>query len=416
MRWEGGGSQASLREGNRRRVVRLLQAQGPMTRAELSRAAGVSRSTISAIVAALIEEGLVEERGETLARGQAGRPGSLVTLNPSAGVAVGIDIDHRHLRVIAADLAHTVLAETAHPLSLDHDARETMAIAAGLVAEVLDAAGLERRRTLGVGVSLAGPIESVGGTVRPSSISPTWVGLDTASEMGALLDLPVFVDNDANLGALAELMWGAARGVTDGVYLNVGTGIGAGVIVGGAVYRGAIGTAGEIGHVTADETGPVCRCGNRGCLERLAGGTAILEALADGHGDELTLDDLIERVGGGDTASVRLLDDAGRLIGTHVATLCNVLNPSHVIVGGPLSATDEVLIGPLRRSIARYALPVAAEHVAVVPGDLGERATALGAVALVLREAGPDLFEDRMDDWTVDRTEGGRNDAIAVGS
>ncbi len=416
MRWEGGGSQASLREGNRRRVVWLLRSQGPMTRADLSRAAGVSRSTISAVVAGLIEEGLVEERGETLARGQAGRPGSLVTLNPSAGIAVGIDIDHRHLRVMAADLAHTVLGETTHPLSLDHDARETMILATRLVSEVLTGAGLTRERVLGVGLSLAGPIESVRGTVRPSSISPTWIGLDAASELRAMIDLPVFVDNDANLGALAELMWGAGRGVTDGVYLNVGTGIGAGVILAGAVYRGAMGTAGEIGHVTADENGPICRCGNRGCLERLAGGSAISEELAAGLGIELTLDDLIARARAGDTASVRMLDDAGRLIGMHVATVCNVLNPSHVIVGGPLSATGEVLLGPVRRSIARYALPIAGDNVVVVRGDLGERATVLGAVALVLGEAGPDLFDDRMDDQADDRVDGRREETIAVGS
>ena len=407
MRWEGGGSQAALREGNRRRVVRLLRSHGPMTRAELSRSAEVSRSTISAIVAELIDEGLVEESGEMVGRGQAGRPGSLVSLNPSAGVAVGIDIDHQHLRVIAADLSHTVLGEATRPLSLDHDAKEAMSLAVELVDEILAATGVDRARVLGVGLSLAGPIESTHGTVRPSSISPSWIGLDAAREMRQEIDLPVVVDNDANLGALAELMWGAARGVSDAVYLNVGTGIGAGLIIGGAVYRGAIGTAGEIGHATAREGGAICRCGNRGCLERYAGGTALLHELAASLGDDLTLDDLIERVRAGDTACRRVVADAGSLIGIHVATICNLLNPSHVIVGGPLSATGDVLLDPVRRSIARSALPIAAETVDVVPGDLGERATALGAVALVLRQAGPDPLEDRL--------EGKRGEAVAVG-
>lgn len=396
-----------MREGNRRRVVRLLRSHGPMTRAELSRSAEVSRSTVSAIVAELIEEGLVEESGEMVGRGQAGRPGSLVSLNPSAGVAVGIDIDHQHLRVMAADLSHTVLGEATRPLSLNHDAKEAMSLAVELVDEILAGTRVDRARVLGVGLSLAGPIEAIHGTVRPSSISPSWIGRDAAREMREEIDLPVVVDNDANLGALAELMWGSARGVSDAVYLNVGTGIGAGLIIGGVVYRGAIGTAGEIGHATAREGGTICRCGNRGCLERYAGGTALLHELAASFGDELTLDELIERVRAGETASRRVVADAGSLIGIHVATICNLLNPSHVIVGGPLSATGDVLLEPIRRSIARSALPIAAETVAVVPGDLGERATALGAVALVLRQEGPDPLEDRID--------GKRGEAVAVG-
>jgi predicted NBD/HSP70 family sugar kinase len=202
-------------------------------------------------------------------------------------------------------------------------------------------------------------------------------------------------------------MWGSARGVSDAVYLNVGTGIGAGLIIGGVVYRGAIGTAGEIGHATAREGGTICRCGNRGCLERYAGGTALLHELAASLGDELTLDELIGRVQTGDMACRRVVADAGALIGIHVATICNLLNPSHVIVGGPLSQTGDVLLEPIRRSIARSALPIAAETVDVVQGDLQERATALGAVALVLRQEGLDPLEDRID--------GKRGEAVAVG-
>ncbi|MEX0983777.1 MAG: ROK family transcriptional regulator [Actinomycetota bacterium] len=407
MRWEGGGSQTSLREGNRRRVAGLLRAQGPTTRAELARLAELSRSTISAIITELIDQGWVEETGDDRT-GQAGRPGSLVTLNPSAGVAVGIDIDHRHLRVMIADLGHMVLGETSLPLELNHDASEAMELAARAVESVLDEAQIPARLVLGVGMALAGPIESRGGTVRPSSISPSWVGVDAASEMGRRLGFPVIADNDANLGALAELMWGAARGVSEGAYINVGTGIGAGLIIGGAVYRGAIGTAGEIGHTTADDRGPVCRCGNRGCLERVSGGSALLQDLAGSHGADLSLEDLVAHVKAGETACCRIVSDAGYLIGHQVAALCNLLNPERVIVGGPLSATGDVLLEPIRRSIARSALPIAAETAEVVPGDLGERATALGAVALVLRGSGANLFDDRMDGWK-------GTEAVAVG-
>ncbi len=401
MQWGGGGSQAALREGNRRRIVRLLRVRGPLTRAELSRRAGVSRSTISAIVGELLAADLIREVADGSAdrpRGQVGRPGSLLALNPAAGAAIGVDVDHEQLRVIVADLAHTVLAETSEPLEIDHDAADAMALASGLIDRVLEQANLDRHRVLGVGMALAGPIEQPAGTVRPSSISPSWVGIDAGAAMGAKLGVPVFVDNDANLGALAELMWGAARGVSDGAYVRVGTGIGAGLIIGGAVYRGAIGTAGEIGHSTMAQDGPVCRCGNRGCLERVAGGRALLHSLAGNHGSEITLQQMLEHALEGEAACRRIIADAGYVIGVQVATLCNLLNPERVIIGGPLSPAGDILLDPLRHTISRSALPIAAETVQVVLGELGDRAAALGAVALVLQRVDP-LVNETTTTW-----------------
>jgi predicted NBD/HSP70 family sugar kinase len=388
-----GGHQGILREANRRRVLGLLQQRGPLTRAELARQALLSRSTVSNIIGELLAAELVREIEEPVTsrpRSRSGRPGALVTLDPAAGAAVGIDVDHQRLRVVVANLAHTVLAEAEHLLDIDHDAREAMGIAADCVERVIEQAGVKRDRVIGVGMALPGPIEAGRGKVQPSSISRSWVELDDpAGDMSVRLGLPVYLDNDANLGALAEMMWGAGHGATDVAYVKVGTGIGAGLVIDGRIYRGAIGMAGEIGHTTMSEDGAVCRCGNRGCLERTAGVPALLETLRGSRGPDLTMQDLFDLALSGDVGSRRVIADAGRHIGIAVANLCNVLNPQLVIVGGPLSVAGDVLLDPLRASFARCALPAVGATTSLVVGSLGDRATALGAVGLVLRETEP---------------------------
>ena len=387
------GTQGRLREENRRRVLSFLQRRGALTRAEIARLALLSRSTVSNIVGELLVSELVREVDEPTTsrrRGHSGRPGALVTLNPAAGAAIGVDVDHQQLRVVVANLAHTVLAEAEHPLDIDHDAREAMDIAAQFVDRVIDQAGVKRDRVIGVGMALPGPIEAVRRKVHPSSISPSWVGLeDPARELSGRLGLPVYLDNDANLGALAEMLWGAGQGVTEAAYVKVGTGIGAGLVIDGQIYRGRIGTAGEIGHTTMTEDGPVCRCGNRGCLERFAGVPALLESLRGSRGPDLTMQALFDLALSGDAGSRRVIADAGRLIGIVVANLCNLLNPELVIIGGPLSVAGDILLDPLRASFARCALPVVGATTELTVGSLGERATALGAVGLVLLEAEP---------------------------
>jgi predicted NBD/HSP70 family sugar kinase len=382
-----------LRDGNRRRVLGLLQQHGPLTRAELARQALLSRSTVSNIVGELVQSGLVSEIDEPARSrrpAQSGRPGALIGLNPAAGAAIGIDVDHQRLRVVVANLAHTVLAEAEHRLEADHDAWETMSVAAEFVDRVVQQAGVSRERVMGVGMALAGPIDTVRGKVQPSSISPSWVELeDPAREMSGRLGLPVYLDNDANLGALAEMMWGAGVGAGECAYIKLGTGIGAGLVIDGQLYRGALGTAGEIGHTTMVEDGPVCRCGNRGCLERVAGVPALLESLRGSRAATLSMQDLFDLALSGDVGCRRVIADAGRSIGVAVANLCNMLNPQLVIIGGPLAVTGDILLDPLKASFARCALPAVGATTEIVVGTLGDRATALGAVGLVLHEAEP---------------------------
>jgi predicted NBD/HSP70 family sugar kinase len=171
------------------------------------------------------------------------------------------------------------------------------------------------------------------------------------------------------------------------VYLKLATGIGAGIVIDGRLFEGAGGTAGEIGHTTIDETGDICRCGNRGCLETYAGAAAIASLLSRSFGEELDPEAVVVRAAAGDPGCRRAIADAGRHIGVAVANLCNLVNPERIVVGGSTGQAGALLLDPLRESVSLRAIPSAAEDVSIVPGELGERAELLGAVALVLQEA-----------------------------
>jgi predicted NBD/HSP70 family sugar kinase len=377
-----------LRERNKLRVIETLRQQGTASRSELARVTGLSRTTITSLVAELQQRGLVVEQapGES-GTGPAGRgrPPTLLRLDPSAGTALGVYFGHTHLRVAVADLSSAVLAERRLELDVDHSATAALDATVELVDSVLDEAGLGRDDVIGVGMGISGPID-LSGAVGHTVILPDWVGLNAAGELERRLGLPVTVDNDANLGALAEVSTGAGRGLTDVVYVMVSAGIGSGLILGGKLHRGATGFAGELGHVFVAEKGAVCRCGNRGCLETVASTEALLALLRPAHGDDLTVAGVLELVASGDLAANRVVYDVGRAVGRVLAGLVTCLDPQAVIVGGELSPAGEPLLHGIRDAIDRYALPGASRSVEVKSGVLGERAEVLGALALVISD------------------------------
>jgi predicted NBD/HSP70 family sugar kinase/biotin operon repressor len=390
MQSSGAGSLGSLRDRNRRQLVDALRQRGSASRADLARLTGLSRSTVSTLVADLQASGLVVERQEAdrpPQQQQQGRPPTLLTLDRSAGLVLGIDFGHDQVHVAIADLSRTILAERVQALDVDHAAREALTAAVALTAEAIAATGLDSGRILAAGVGLSGPINRATAMVHAGKILPGWDGISPVTELSQRLDLPVHLDNDANLGALAEVALGAGVGARDAVYLMVSGGIGAGLILGGEIYRGTGGTAGELGHVLVDESGPICRCGNRGCLETLAGGPAIVELLRPSHGPGLTLERVIALAAAGDSGARRAIGDAGRVLGRSVAAIVNAFNPELIIVGGHMGAAGDVLLDPLREAVHRYAIPSAAQDVRITRGVLGDRAEVLGALELAARQS-----------------------------
>ncbi|WP_203913626.1 ROK family transcriptional regulator [Rhizocola hellebori] len=363
-----------------RRVAEMLRGRGPRTRAELISLTGLSRPTISSALTELSTAGLVTE---VLGPPAGGRPAGVFRLTRKAGLAVGVDIGRRHLRVAIADLGHEILASQA--IRLDRDADDhpfsALDLATQQVDKVLAAVGGSRAEVVGVGLGIPAPV-TLDGRIGSPTLLPAWADLVPEEELANRLGgLTVRVDNDANLGALAEHTWGAGRDCADLVYVKIATGIGAGIVLDGRLYRGSAGTAGELGHVTLDASGPICRCGNRGCLELTAGGRALLA-----QAGVRDLDVLAQRAIAGDPGCRRLLLDAGRHLGIALGGLLNLINPDRIVVGefAGHKTTTRLLLEPLRRGLAETAMAAAVDAVEVVQADLGERAAALGGVALAL--------------------------------
>ncbi|MFD3539369.1 ROK family protein [Streptomyces sp. NPDC058662] len=378
------GSQSSLHRANLERVVRAVRLAGSLTQAEIARSTGLSAATVSNIVRELKDSGTVEVT-DTSAGGRRARS---VSLSGDAGIVIGVDFGHTHLRVAVGNLAHQVLAEEAEPLDVDASWTDGFDRAELLVGRLIAGIGVGPDKVIGVGLGVPGPIDVESGTLGSTAILPGWAGINPQKELSQRLGVPVYVDNDANLGALGELVWGSGRGVKDLAYIKVASGVGAGLVINGQIYRGPGGTAGEIGHITLDESGPVCRCGNRGCLETFAAARYVLPLLQGTHGPELTMERVVELARGGDPGCRRVITDVGRHIGSGVASLCNLLNPSRVVLGGSLAEAGELVLAPIRESVGRYAIPSAARQLSVLTGSLGGRAEVLGALALVLSEMG----------------------------
>jgi predicted NBD/HSP70 family sugar kinase len=383
------GSLSSLRELNRLKVLEVVRERGTVSRAEIAVATGLARSTVSTLVGELQSAGLVVEREDARVDGPAssGRPPLMLSLDPGAGAVMGIQFDHDYVRVAIADLSLTLLAEGVKASDVDHNARAGLEAAAELAGDLLARAGIESDRLIGAGVALSGPIDRNSGLISSTTILSGWVGVDVSSWLGEHLGVPVHVDNDANLGALAESVLGAGRGASEMAYVMLSSGIGGGLILGGRLYRGARGSAGEIGHVSVDETGPMCRCGSRGCLETLVGARALIDLLRRSHGEEITIEQMIALARDGDPGCQRVIADAGRTVGRVAGAICNEFNPQRIVVGGELALAGDLLLDPLRESITRYAIPSATEELTVAAGQLGDRAELMGALALVVGQS-----------------------------
>jgi glucokinase-like ROK family protein len=380
------GTFGTLRELNRLRVVDALRRAGTASRTDLARMTGISRSTVATLVSDLQARGLIVEQPDAPAPPAGrGRPPVLLRLDAAAGSALGIDFGHSHVRVAVADLSSTVLAERFVEIDVDAVPEDALDAAAELAESVLAEAGVERSRVIGAGMALSAPIDRHRGVVG-STVLPNWAGIQAGEELSRRLEIPVELDNDANLGALAEVSFGAGRGLADVIYVMMSSGVGAGLVLGGRLYHGATGIAGELGHVQVRPEGAVCRCGSRGCLETVASTGALLSLLRPTHGPDLTEREMLDLVAAGDLAARRVVNDAGRAVGRAVADLCNFLNPAAIVVGGDLSVAGDALLDGVREEIDRYSLPGAAEAVEVRAGILGERAEVLGALAVVIAD------------------------------
>lgn len=375
------GSQGALRHLNQERLVEFLLANGPSTQAELARGTGLSTATVSNIVRDMAAKGVVATSPVT----SSGRRALLVQLTDTGDIAVGVDFGRRHVRIVLTTLGYDVIAEEQVALEPGYDVLGAVREAAHLLDRMLAEGGHDRESVLAVGVGIPGPIDRRTGTVLQGAILPEWVGI-TRRELEDVFGFPVVVDNDANLGALAEVTWGANRGERNLIFVKIGTGIGAGLILNGQPYYGFLGITGELGHTPVAEHGVICRCGNRGCLETIASTSVMLESLGRGDGAR-TAFDILRRGLAKDPAVLRVVSDAGTAIGQAIGNVANVINPELVLIGGPLVGLGDALLDPIRHGIRQNAIPIIAGTTTVRISSLGDRAESLGAAAIVIKGA-----------------------------
>jgi predicted NBD/HSP70 family sugar kinase len=373
------GSTSSLRSANQRRVIQVLQQRQsaePLSQADIARATHLAPATVSNIVRELSAAGMVETTVGS------GRRGTAVRIARGAGLVVGVDFGHRHVRVAVGDLSGEVLAAEREKIAQDHVYSDGLDRVVTMLDRLLDDLSADLSDVHNIGLGLPAPITD-DDLVTSSAILPGWVGVNARAEASQWLGRPVHIDNDANLGALAEHRRGAGRGHPDLVFVKVSSGVGAGLVLGGQLFHGSNGTAGELGHLTVYEQGPFCRCGSRGCLETYASVGMAQSVLAD-QLPGATMDEIVDAAKDGNVSALRMFEDAGLHLGWGLAMLANLINPSAVVVGGDMARAGDLLLDSVRIGLRRHALASVSSTTLVTPAQLGERASVIGALLLAL--------------------------------
>jgi predicted NBD/HSP70 family sugar kinase len=385
---------AGMRAQNSSLLLKVIWRERHISRADIARVTGLSPSTVSAIVAGLQQAGLVRETGAGLSRG--GRRPTMIGFCDDVFALVGVEIGASHLTVVVTDLRADVRAARwgLHPVRTDPDG--ALATVRTFIDEGLRELGIARRQVIGIGVGVPTPVRPDAPGRLPPLIFPAWREHDVHEILSRAYGLPVFVENDANLGALAEQWWGAGKDGKDLTYIKIGTSVGSGHIINGELYRGAGGTAGEIGHLPMDPSGPRCPCGLTGCLTTFIGSEVLVAraqrevgvgASATPIGPIRNVGDIVRAAREGDAGARRIVADAGRHVGVAVASLMNVLNPAVVVLGGEITGVGELLLDPVRAAVRDRSLASTFEGTGIITSNLGDKAIAVGGATMVLRAA-----------------------------
>lgn len=390
-------NQVLVRKLNTSLVLHCLRTRGPLSRASLSAAIGLNRSTVSSLINGLLDENLVREIG--LQASERGRPGMLLELNPAGGCAVGIEIGVDFLSITLTDFV-------AQPMWCQRIVSDPMdgqdvilERAEGMVQEALDRGMSQNLRPLGIGLGVPGLVDTRQGSLV---FAPNlgWNDVPLRPMWTSRFDLPVFVENEANAAALGEYYFGVAQDVENLIYLSAGIGLGGGIIVNGSLFRGSSGYAGEVGHMTVDPNGELCGCGKRGCWETLVGPRAIVRrvrraiesdgepsqvsSLVRGELSEIDMDIVVRAARAGDKVARTALEEVGVQLGIGIANLINAFNPELVVLGGALSLGSELLLPVIKEIIRDHALVQPHGNVQVVCSAHGTGACIMGGIALVL--------------------------------
>ncbi|HEX5198680.1 MAG TPA: ROK family transcriptional regulator [Actinoplanes sp.] len=375
------------------RVLRLLRDEGPVSRAELGDRLELTRPRLLAEVERLVAAGLIAEAGMAASRG--GRRSTLVEISPRLRFAA-VDLGASSIDIEVTNGRLEPVAAYGEPADIRSGPKAILQRVSELLAKARTDAAYERLDGIGIGVP--GPVSFRDGVPVSPPIMPGWDRYPVREVLAREHGCPAVVDNDVNIMAIGERHGGVAHSVDDFLFVKIGTGIGCGIHLAGSVYRGVDGCAGDIGHIQVDAGGPVCSCGNAGCLEALFSGAALArdaqaaaragespalaERLAASAGGELTAKDVADGAAEGDVTCIRLIREGGRRVGGVLATLVSFANPSMIVIGGGLAQLGHVLLAEIRSVVYRRSLPLATGNLPVVLSELEGRAGVTGAAVL----------------------------------
>jgi predicted NBD/HSP70 family sugar kinase len=363
-------------------VLRLIRSGKARTRGELAAVTGLARSTVSQRVDLLLAHDWIYEAGEGQSTG--GRAPTVLAFNRNAGVVLAADLGATHAHVAVTDLDATLLAEALHPIDIGEGPDVVLPWLEDRFRHLLARVGRSERDVRGIGMGVPGPVEFATGTPVAPPIMPGWDGISVPERLRSW-GVPVFVDNDVNVMALGEFQSHWQHEVGDLLFVKVATGIGCGMILGGEVHRGRVGAAGDIGHVrVAGHDDEVCRCGNVACLEAVAGGGAICKRLRQLGHEASTSPDVVRLVRAGEPDAIRLVREAGRLLGEVLASAVNMLNPAVIVIGGELAQAHEQLLAGVREIVYRRSLPLATRNLRIVRETEDLKVGVTGAALLAI--------------------------------
>lgn len=377
------GNRELIRAINRSNVLNCIKTQGPVSRIEIARIAGLSAATVSGITAELIESGLIfeKEAGDSLG----GRRPIPLALNPRGGYVIGFKLAEDHITGALTDLNANVISNRTFHLSAHSIESVITALEKGAEALLKDG-HIHKDQLLGVGIGLAGIIDAQNGILRHSPYFG-WRNVPLRELLQTRLGVSAAIDNDVNTLTLTEQWFGMGQGIDNFLTVTIGRGVGLGMVINGQLYRGAQGGSGEFGHTVIDPDGPVCDCGKRGCLEAFVADPGLIREAKEKLGiQKLTMDDLLSRAEKGDPKAKLIFSAAGEILARGVANLINVLSPELIIVSGEGVRAGDLLFDPMRLALDDYVMPGLAEDTEIRIDTWDDNAWARGAAGLVLGE------------------------------
>lgn len=371
-----------MHESNWLLVLNCVREHGVLPRAAVARHTGLSRTTVGNIIDELLAEGFVREGDSERAIPSGGRRVIPVHFNTDVAYILGVAVGRHRLIMLLTDLAAKIVARVEVPFPAREGPDVCLPLMANAMRDFVASQSVAWAKVIGVSIGWPGVVtQGVAVAVPPSM--PGWAGTNVQQIVSELIGQPIYLDNNANLGALGETCFGNGRNVESMLYVRVGTGIGAGIVLNGHIFRGSAGSAGEIGHIVVDPHGLPCPCGNRGCLETIASKQAIIDRVARVKPEVDDIVTVLELAHKGDGACIESLEIAGEGIGAIVVGLVNFLSPMLIVIDGSTMRAGEILLRPIREAVATKSLPTPRMHTRVVAGALGKNAIALGAVAAV---------------------------------